>query len=180
MRLEKPVSLLLQMNVATMAKNAVGSLQYRNFYVEFADGKVEDIFENGQLSCASFVSNLLAGFGLIDTGHATTESTVRALEKAGWTVVRGDALPADVLVWASDVAAWDTARGSESGDVLVKQALENDTEYNHPHIGIYIGDGRAVSNSEKQGVPVEHDWLMVENRELVEIWRYDFAKHDSR
>jgi hypothetical protein len=34
-----------------------------------------------------------------------------------------------------------------------------------PHIGFYIGNERAISNSSTQRVPIEHDWRFRETRE---------------
>ena len=148
---------LVEKSLLAMIANAVGSHQFRNLYVQYPDGSEEDVLVNGELSCAIFVSCVLAGFGLIDRGHATVGSTMKALEKAGWVKHEATTEP-------------------QPGDVLLWEAVDFGNEGIHTHVGFYVGDGRAVSNSEKLGAPAEHDWQFAGSRAVTEIWRYDFAR----
>lgn len=127
-------------------RNAIGSRMFRNYYVEI-DGKTTDIAKDGELSCAIFASAVLTLSGLIKGPHATVTSTVRDLKESGWLPVSEPQTGA-VLVWKpSDLG------GSEP----------------HGHIGFYMGDDRAISNSTTQGVPVGHHWTYEGSREIAEI-----------
>lgn len=152
--MDKP-KFLARETLLAMVKNSVGTHQYRNVFIQRPDGTVEDATQDGVLSCAVFVSGVLATLGLIDRGHATVVSTVANLEKAGWQRVElGNILMAgDVLVWE-------------------EQYSESDTS--HKHIGFYIGDNRAISNSESQKTPIEHDWQYDGRRSVEQVWRFDF------
>jgi len=118
-------------------ENSVGATLFQHLYV--TDGKVRaDVTNNGELSCAVHVSSVLAMVGLIDRPHATVASTLDALIAAGWT--RTDTpQKGSLVIWPQ----------SEDG---------------HEHIGFYISDHEAISNSSKLGVPVAHSLTMEDGR----------------
>lgn len=109
-------------------KGAIGSKQYQHLY---AGEQSRDIVKNGELSCAYFISSVLHNLGLIKTAHATVEGTVKDMIKNGWQDITVPE-PGAVIVWAE--------------------------KNGHKHIGVYTKRFRAISNSEKRRVPVEHDW----------------------
>lgn len=127
-------------------KNSVGSNMFRNLYAK-VDGEEKDITENGNLSCAFFVSAILVIFKLISEVHATVNGTLRDLKILGWTEINEPRVGA-ILVWAQK----DFGIGGK-----------------HRHIGFYIGDGKAVSNNSEKGCPVEHDWSEYDNRKIETI-----------
>lgn len=141
---------LAKETLLAMIRNSVGTNQYRNVFILGSNGEIEDATLDGALSCASFVSGVLAGIGLIDRGHATVASTVANLEKAGWSKIE---LGKDLV----------------AGDVLVWEKQLSDGENSHNHIGFYIGDGRAISNSESQKTPIEHDWQYDGKRAVEQV-----------
>jgi hypothetical protein len=153
---EAKPKLLVQKSLVAMAKNAVGSHQFRNLYIQYSDGREVDAIRNGELGCALFVTGTLAGFGLINRGRATVASAVKALEKASWKKLEATESP-------------------EPGDVLVWEQVDSGEAGVHGHIGFYVGDGKAVSNNDSLGEPAEHDWQFDGRRAVVEIWRYDFV-----
>ncbi|MFH1308699.1 MAG: hypothetical protein ABIH51_01665, partial [Patescibacteria group bacterium] len=82
-----------------MIKNSVGTKMFRNLYIEI-DNKKIDATQNGNLSCAFFVSNILLIFGLTSNGHATVKSTIKDMEEFGWKKISKDKIkPGDVIVW---------------------------------------------------------------------------------
>lgn len=99
------------------------------------EGRKKDITENGALSCAYFVSAVLAvaqsGFSvpLLRTVHATVNGTLRDMESCGW---RRIARP-------------------RKGAVVVWEARDG-----HRHIGFVAGRGAAVSNDTARGVIARH------------------------
>lgn len=128
-------------------KNSVGSKQFRNLIAD-VDGKTTDLMENGRLACAFYASWILLHFGLIEEAHATVKSTVKDLREHGWT----------------------DAKEPKEGDVLVWEAtFEHDPNEPHEHIGFYIGNERAVSNSSKLGEIIEHHWTFEGQRPVTAI-----------
>ena len=123
-------------------RGTVGSVLFASLYVR-QDGKLSDILEGGRVSCAYFVSVLLHALKLIETPHATVSGTVADLEGHGW--IRLDRpRPGAVLLW---------------------EPADHDGSANR-HLGFYVGDDRAISNSTSQRVIAEHHWT--------------FGEHDGR
>lgn len=120
---------------------------WRNQYAK-VNGERQDIIKDGQLACAFYVSTILVMFGLIKELHATVNGTVKDLEASGWKKVKKPK-PGAVLAW---------------------EAITFDDGSVHKHIGFYIGQERAVSNSAEQGIPVEHDWLFNGSRKIETIY----------
>ncbi len=123
-------------NYLAAIKNSVGSKQYRNIFAQ-VDGVREDLTDNGRLGCALFVSWILKHFDFIKEAHVTVDGTVKDLKEHGWKEV-STPKEGDVLVW--------------------EPTLDHDAAEPHQHIGFYLGDGRAVSNSSKLREIIEHDW----------------------
>jgi hypothetical protein len=121
---------------------------FKNFWAEI-DGEKKDIMENGNVSCAFYVSSLLVIFGLIEKIHGTVEGTKEDLEKSGWKKIDQP----------------------EEGCVIIWKSSEN---IGHKHIGFYIGNNQAVSNSSKIGQPVIHNWLFeeTEKREAEAMFKH--------
>ncbi len=118
-----------------VVKNSVGSTAFRNFYTD-KDHKRRDVVENGRLSCAFFVSAILVMFRYIAEIHATVLGTVKDLKASGWQEIQ---VP-------------------EIGSILVWEQAAPGTDESHTHIGFYIGNDKAISNSSRLGYPVEHHW----------------------
>jgi len=130
-------------------KNSVGAKVWRNFYV--SDGKRKfDLYENGNLSCAFFVSSILMWFELIDASHATVDSTVKAMVKKGWKKRR-------------------TAR-PRLGDVIVWEKIKYDNGDWHKHIGFYMGNSKAISHRDNKRVPIVHDYKYNGKRKIIGVF----------
>ena len=128
-------------------KNSVGSKMFRNFYAK-VDGKKLDITRNGGLSCAFYASSILALAKQIKGIHTTVSSTVQDLQKSGWKIIKKPKV-GSVLVWEK----------SNLGDNSA-----------HKHIGFYIRNGKAVSNSYKRGCPLEHNWILANRKIEMILW----------
>jgi hypothetical protein len=126
-----------------VVRNSIGSNLFRNFYAE-VNGKREDIMRNGDLSCAFFVSSVLALFKFIKEVHGTVDSTVKDLRESGWIEIQKPEI-GSILVWGK----------VDFGD--------NDI---HKHIGFYVGNDEAISNSFKLGHPVSHNWNFNNTRKV--------------
>lgn len=137
-----------------MAENSIGSNVFRNLYIRLEDGSEVDALKDGDLSCAVFVSGILSAIGLVDKGHATVTSTIKALEEAGWQEVAiSSPLPADVIVW--DEYTHDDGSATK-------------------HIGFYIGNDMAISNSSEKRSPQKHHWTYEGKRSPIKLLRYNF------
>ena len=113
--------------------NSLGAKIFQTVFVKRNKTKT-DVCDGGRLSCAVFVSYVLKLVDLIDTAHATVTSTIVDMEKTGWYKINREKV-GSVLVWE-----------------------EGDTSNGHQHIGFYIGNKKAISNSSKYGVPKMHHW----------------------
>lgn len=134
-------NLSLKKNYLTAIKHAVGAELFQSVFVSI-DGKTVDITERGRLSCGIFVSWILFHYELIQENHTTVQGVIQDLEASGWAKIARPRVGA-VLVWEASM---------EHG------------EEPHRHIGFYIGNQRAVSNSSKHRVPREHHWTFGKNK----------------
>ncbi len=117
-----------------MISNSVGTKLFRNFYI-YLGKKRKDAVEGGKLSCAFFVSSILRNFGLIKEPHLTVKSALKDMKQSGWFEIKKPRQGA-ILVWEK--------RKDERGI--------------HKHIGFYICNHRAISNSFYQRKPIRHHW----------------------
>ena len=143
-------------NYLALVRNSIGSNLFRNLYAE-VNGQRRDITNNGELSCAFFVSSILTILKLIKELHLTVDATVRDLQESGWVAVR-EPKPGCVLVWE-------------------KKKRVDGKEF--PHIGVYIGNDIAISNIVKQGCPGEHSWTFDLQRkvELI-LWNQKLTSNE--
>lgn len=143
---EQKIKPLLLDTYVTVVKNSLGSNMFRSVYAEVNDIKV-DITKNGDLSCAFYASSILLMFKLIKEIHTTVDGTIKDLENSGWFEIETPK-PGCVLVWME--------KEFESGEL-------------HKHIGFYIGENKAISNSSKNGSPTEHEWDSYDGRPVEMI-----------
>lgn len=125
---------------------------FRNLYLENEEGKVIDTLENGNLSCAIFVTSILCMFGKIDGRHATVDGTVKALPGSGWQEVQPSQL--------------------EEGDIIIWNKSTNPNGEAHGHIGFYIGKELAISNSSENGFPIIHHYQYNDTRQILQAFRH--------
>lgn len=140
----KPILYDTYMSVVTKSEN---SNMFQSLFA-LVDGNKKDILENGDLSCAFFVSFILCGFKLISTPHATVDGVARDLQESGWNEIEEMRLGC-VLVW--------------------------EEKEGHKHVGFYIGGGEAVSNDSKQRTVQRHHVTFgeensVPNRKIIGMW----------
>jgi len=133
-----------------MIKKSTGTKMFQNIYVN--NGK--DVLENGRLSCAAYASGILVLNGLIKKPHATIKSTIEDMKKSGWLEIDKPKIGA-VFIWK--VAPWSEG---------------------HKHIGFYVGNKKAISNNDKQKIPILHHWTFGQKykkhkREIESIWWHD-------
>lgn len=122
----------MKKNLITIAKNFVGTKGFRNFYQND-----KDILNNGDVSCAFFVSTVLAMCKLVDRVYFTVDNLSKYLEES--TLFETFLFPKVEEISAGDVIIWDTSEGG------------------HKHIGFCVAQGVAVSNRSSLGAPGEHE-----------------------
>lgn len=136
------IKILLRENYLVSIKNSIGTRLFRNLWVE-ADGVKKDILEDGELSCAQFVSGLLYLQQMINSRHATVEGTLKDLEASGWHKI---AEP-------------------KEGCILVWEKVDYPDGTKHSHIGFYVGNQKAISNRPIDKSPQEHYWTYARQNE---------------
>ncbi|MBX4188051.1 MAG: hypothetical protein KW793_02860 [Candidatus Doudnabacteria bacterium] len=142
----------------TVIKNSVGSKMFRSFLVE-KNGKQFDVLKKGSLSCAYYASTILKMFGLIDKMHFTVGKTVNDLIKCGAVKVNVKSLkPGDVLIWVS----------------------KNVSSGQHNHIGFFIGNGNAVSNSESKKEITRHHVTFKGTRDIEVAFRPNWKRINAK
>ena len=152
---QKVIPLIFETYLAVV-RNSVRSKLFQNFYAK-VNGKKTDIMRNGELSCAFYVSSVLALPKFIKEVHTTVDSTVKDLKESGWKEVKNPKMGC-ILIWEK----------TDFGD--------NDI---HKHIGIFIGNGKAISNSYKLGYPIKHRWNLSGKRKVdIILWnpKFDLKK----
>ncbi len=127
---KKKVKLILYDSYIKAIKNSVGSNLFRNLYA-YLNNKKQDITKNGRLSCALHTSSLLLLFGLISKPHSTVDGVIKDLKRSGWILIKKPRKGA-ILVW--------------------------ERKNGHKHIGFYIGNNKAISNSFLKRKPILHHW----------------------
>ncbi|MDX1535775.1 MAG: CHAP domain-containing protein [Candidatus Spechtbacterales bacterium] len=139
--------------ISTIEKS-VGSTIFQNIYGKI-NGEEKDLSKGGKRSCARYASAILLIAGLIEGMHATVDGTVRDMEKSGWYKIDKPRKGA-VLVWGP---------GPESEG--------------HSHIGFYMNNNKAISNSTKKKIPTRHSWTYGKDKKKnpkrppISIWWHD-------
>ncbi|KXK08103.1 MAG: hypothetical protein UZ21_OP11001000702 [Microgenomates bacterium OLB22] len=126
------MKLLVNRNVLGQCEGAIGSTQYRHLWFE-DHGVQKDIVEDGELCCAYFMSSVLHNHDLLRSVHATVKGTIADMMTSGWTMID--------LPQIGAILHWEEFEG-------------------HEHIGIFVGDDKAISHSDKTRSPQKHDWLL--------------------
>lgn len=133
------VVILVRDSLLARVNDSVGTRMFQRFYARVGDKKL-NILDNGDRSCALFVSTVLVGFHLVKEVHATVSGTLRDMESFGWQPLCRPRIGC-VIVWEAN-------------------------ECGHPHIGFYVAHGRAISNSSGKGFPDLHPYKIHKVRYL--------------
>jgi hypothetical protein len=147
------MKLLKNKNYLNSIKKSVGTEIFQNVFTEESNTE-KDLTRDGQLSCALFVSSILKIFDLINplkSPHSTISGLLKNMKDSGWTEIKQLELSeGDVIVW--------------------EKIIDVDGE-EHEHIGFYIGNERAVSNSSEKRVPTEHHYNYEGKRAIESCFR---------
>jgi hypothetical protein len=151
---EKPRRLYFKTYLQVI-RNSVGSNMFRSFYVTTPGRGEFDALADGEDACAFYVSSILVIFQKVSAIHGLVERVIEDMRQSGWITVQEPKI-GDILVW-------------EGRDDTARKA----------HVGFYVGDNKAISNSSKLKVPVEHDMNFGEsNRKITQILRMEDWEDD--
>lgn len=142
---KKSLTLLLFKTYLAMILNSPGTKIFKHSYARI-NQKTQDILNNGHISCSFFVSSILLIHGLISEIHVTVTGTLKDLKKSGWKKISKPRI----------------------GCLIVWNKVDFGNNNLHAHIGFYIGNNQAISNSSKKGVPVIHN-LTFNNKRKIEL-----------
>lgn len=132
--MQKPTLALFPSYIA-MIENSVGANVYRKLYFTI-DGKDIDVLEDGDLSCAVFVTTILFVFGLIKERHTTVNGTIEDIESFGWYKIQKPKKGA-LILWGF-------------------KKKDDGTQGKHRHVGFYIDEHTAISNDSPTRIVSSH------------------------
>jgi hypothetical protein len=135
-------------NLLWRLEKSLGSEAYQKSFWR-VDGREVDILNNGELSCAAFVSGILLGIStaLYAHPHATVEGCVSELLRCGWReIMLHEAAAGAILIW--------------------------EEKEGHRHVGFYLNGKEAISNSAVLRIPVKHDLLPAGRRIEKVLWHH--------
>src|SRR3989338_11023696 len=127
------VKFLLYETYMSRVLDSVGTEMFRKTWC-LVDGIPKDITENGEHSCAIFVSGILVMSGLLKEMHSRITGMLSDMEKTGWYEIK-DLIPGAILFWE-------------------KQEMRSGW---HKHSGFYIGNNKAISHRDITKSPIIHD-----------------------
>ncbi|MDQ5914065.1 MAG: hypothetical protein QG623_684 [Patescibacteria group bacterium] len=147
------------------AKQAIGSRIWAKSFILDSDGNVHDIYEDGKLSCSTFISGILRMNNLWDDQTvANTSSLIQKLPQNGWELIDEPRIGCLIIYEDNKLhRAWATK-----------------------HIGILVDDDLVVSNSSNdepyviRSHPINYmkmahgDWRKIEGY----WWHKDFEDDD--
>jgi hypothetical protein len=116
-------------------ENSVSSNLFRNLYFRI-NNRVVDVLEDGDLSCANYVTAILYLFDLTKERHTTVLNTIEDIQKSNWYEIKKPRKGALIL--------WDYKRKSDG------------TQGKNRHVGFYIAKETAISNSSSKRIIVRH------------------------
>ncbi len=148
----KHITVLRKESLVQMIKNAPGTRLFNSLIVRHEDtGRVEDVFQDGNLSCAAFVSSLLTLTTMLSEPRATVASLRAVIEESSqWESVDvANVEPGDVVFWAT-------------------QRFDNGED--HAHVGFVLNSEEAVSTDYKVRAVAKHP--LVGTRVIDAVFRY--------
>lgn len=146
------MQLLNYKNYLSLIKNSVGSKMFQHIYV-LDNKKEKDILDSGRLSCAYYISSILKIFNLINqdnSPHAGVSGFLKNISQSGWEETE-ELKPGNIILW-------DEVRYSSGED--------------HYHVGFYLGEDKAISNSGDSKVIKIHHYTYNNKRKIIKIFTH--------
>lgn len=141
-----------------MIENSIGSRLFSSLFVTFEDGgDTADILNDGELSCAFFVSSLLTLAGVMEKPCATVKKLTE--------LITND--PLWVRVEEADATV---------GDVVIYKKVIFEDETEHAHIGLALNEDEVVSTSYEKKEVVRHP---IDYRPIESVHRYTWSRSEK-
>jgi len=147
---ETKIEFCLRETYLAAIRNCDGDTSYRDAYAK-VNGTIKNITEGGINSCANVVTSIQIRFGFVSKVHTTIDGTIEDMLTNGWYKIKG----------------------VRNGAVIVYEKKLLDSGEVHGHIGFYIGEGKAISNSHTWKTPEVHDHKKHRGRKIESIWWHD-------
>jgi hypothetical protein len=151
------IEILKEESYLKAIENSIGSRLFNSLIVCYKDsGRIVDILNDGEYSCAFFVSALLYLFDAIDKPHATVRRLLETLEKdEDWKAISIDtAKPGDVIFW---------------------EKIRFDDGSENEHVGFVLEKGEAVSTDYRKKLVGRHDlYFGASHRSIEAVYRYEW------
>jgi hypothetical protein len=145
---------LLYKNYIKMIKNSVWSKLFCHLYVLNEKWKEEDIMKWWKNSCAYFVSSILTILWILDRSRATVKSLISEIKEKWYEEISRN----KIKIW----------------DLILWEAIKWEDNLMHEHVGFYIWNKKAISNSSKKKSPIIHSYTYNNKRKIIWIFRFPF------
>ncbi len=148
---DQNIEILKKESLIKIIENSVGSRLFNSLLVKYKDtGKIADVMNDGEYSCAFFVSSILYLFQTIPKTTATVKSLKELIETdSHWGKINTEEKE------AGDVVFWE------------KVKLEDGTE--SAHVGFALNENEAVSADYKSKMIAKHP---IKERAIEAVFRY--------
>jgi hypothetical protein len=120
-----------------MIRNAPDTRLFRSLFVQYQDsGKIKDVTNDGEYSCAFFVSGLLTLAGYLPRPHGTVKGLRYKLGELSYSEVPPEE--------------------RQAGDIIFWEKMKFPDGSENEHVGFVLDHDRAISTSYKKQCVVEH------------------------
>lgn len=132
-------------------ENSVGTRLFNSAFVRYKDtGEVKDIFNDGEYSCAYFVSSLLFLGEMLEKPSATVKNLRENINTdKNWQKINLDS--------------------TQAGDVVFYKKTKFDDGTENAHVGFVLNYNEAVSTDYKSKAVARHPLAI---RPVVSVYRY--------
>mgnify|MGYP001591356002 CR=1 FL=1 len=147
------IEILKKETYLKVIENSVNSKIFNSLFIQFKDsGEVKDIMNDGEYSCAFFVSSILFLIGVLNKHVATVQSLRKLIEEDNkWKRVEV------VQIEAGDVVFWDKIKYEDGSE--------------NAHVGFVLNKEEAISTDYKQKMILQHK---IGERPITDIYRYSW------
>lgn len=159
----------------SMIQNSVWSSLWKHLYITKENGNTQDILQDGNVSCAYFVSCILKTFGLCGASFANVKSLQKHLLEYWWQSIPKGTVPDQITRWSIIIR--------EAKEWSNKEDIYWNHKNSHYHIGFYMGNEQAISNMSDAFVsewveprtPQIHHFTYQDTRPIHSILSFNFA-----
>jgi len=137
----------LKKNYLAIIRNSEGTKMFRDFFCIY-NGRTKNLTKRGEFSCAFFVSSILYWFGLIKNIHLGVTKETENIVSTG-------------LLEDMRKSGWFEISRPKKGCILLWKKVKG-----HFHVGFFLGNKKAVSNSSKKRMVVIHDYRFTGKRKI--------------